>query len=78
MIFHMTCLQTVDMLDCQLKTIFVRAVGTVQKRYRVSVKGQMKEQAGFLVSRSVTLHPELYFQIFSAPQKRIFCQLRIK
>ena len=27
-----------------------RAEGTVQTRYRVSGKGQLKEQAGFLVS----------------------------
>ena len=39
-----------------------RAVGTVQTRYRVPDKGQMKEQDGFLVSKSLSptypLHPE--------------------
>ena len=32
-----------------------RAAGTVQTRYRVPVKVQLTEQAGFLVSRSLTL-----------------------
>ena len=32
-----------------------RAAGTVQRSYRVPSTGQVKEQAGFLVSRSPTL-----------------------
>ena len=39
----------------------VWAAGTVQTRYRVPDKGQTNEEAGFLVSRSLTLpplHPE--------------------
>ena len=50
------------------------AAGTVQTRYHVIGKKQLKEQVGFLVSKSLTLplHPELegggYFMIFPAPK----------
>ena len=36
------------------RRICARAAGTVQTRYHVYRKGQLKEQAGFLVSKSDT------------------------
>ena len=44
-----------------------RAAGTVHTRYRVPGKGQLKDLAGFLVSRSLTLP---YLLIFAASKKR--------